>query len=297
MHLSNNAFDISVIIPLYNKEQFIERAINSILAQTVLPKKIIIVDDGSTDCSFEIASRIASQVGDLVYIHKQDNSGVSAARNTGMRLADTRWVAFLDADDEFYFNFIEKARLLIQEYPSNIIYGFGYQRFGVDSSERKIRGKANFFKLYCERNQCPFSASSVVIDREKVEADLFPVGFGMGEDIFAWLKILSNGHDLILDSSSVVIYHHDDVTSAVLNRRAKNEPCFLRNSIIEKFEGVYFNQFIRYHTSDYIKSHILFGDRFFVFKYIMKSGFYYFKFLPLLLVPKKLMVYKINKLK
>ncbi|ABZ76060.1 glycosyl transferase family 2 [Shewanella halifaxensis HAW-EB4] len=295
MHSSNSGFDISVVVPLFNKEKFVERALNSILQQTILPNKIIIVDDGSTDGSNEIALRIKKRFGDLIYIHKQTNAGVSVARNKGLELADSKFVAFLDADDEFHSNFIEKAKALIEDYPSNVIYGFGYQRFGEDSSKNHIRGEVDFFKLYCERNQCPLSASSVVIDKESVGNNLFPVGYGMGEDILAWLKILAKGHSLILDSTPVAIYHHDDLSSAVLNPVAKNEPCFLKSNIMQQFNGTYYKRFIRYHTSDYIKSHILYGNRCFVFKYILRKGGYYLKFLPLLLIPKKIIIYKVSK--
>ncbi|MHC4386164.1 MAG: glycosyltransferase family 2 protein, partial [Planctomycetota bacterium] len=88
---------ISVVIPAYNIEDYIERAIDSVLAQTRQPEEIIVVDDGSTDAT---AQKIKAYGDQVRYIH-QANKGLSGARNTGIRQAQNEWVAFLDGDDEW----------------------------------------------------------------------------------------------------------------------------------------------------------------------------------------------------
>lgn len=88
----------SVIIPAYNSETTLARAIDSVLAQSYPVQEIIVVDDGSTDGTSEVAARYASK---LRYIH-QDNAGVSSARNRGAQAASGDWLAFLDADDWYY---------------------------------------------------------------------------------------------------------------------------------------------------------------------------------------------------
>jgi glycosyltransferase involved in cell wall biosynthesis len=85
----------SVIIPAFNSEGFVARAIESVLAQTFPPAEILIVDDGSTDATGQVAARYAGEVRYL----RQSNKGVSAARNAGARAACGNWLAFLDADD------------------------------------------------------------------------------------------------------------------------------------------------------------------------------------------------------
>lgn len=86
---------VSVVIPCYNQERYLGEAIESVLTQDLAAQEIIVVNDGSTDNSGEIAK---SFVGRIRYI-EQPNSGVSAARNVGIRLSTGRYIAFLDADD------------------------------------------------------------------------------------------------------------------------------------------------------------------------------------------------------
>ncbi len=86
---------VSVIVPVYNGDRFLAEAIDSIRRQDYRPLEIIVVDDGSTDGTPAVASRLAGEVG---YV-RQDNAGTPAARNTGLRLARGTLIGFLDADD------------------------------------------------------------------------------------------------------------------------------------------------------------------------------------------------------
>lgn len=96
---------ISVVIPTYNRCRLIERAIRSVLAQTYKNVEIIVVDDGSTDDTEEVVKRIESDA--LIYI-KQDNAGACVARNRGIEEASGELIAFLDSDDEWFPEKLEK---------------------------------------------------------------------------------------------------------------------------------------------------------------------------------------------
>lgn len=95
---------VSVIIPTYNRAEFILRAVNSVLAQTYCDFETIVVDDGSQDDTTEVLSPVRDRIK---YI-RQENSGVGAARNLGIREADSEWIAFLDSDDEWLPEKLEK---------------------------------------------------------------------------------------------------------------------------------------------------------------------------------------------
>lgn len=95
--------DISAIVPVYNTERYLEEALRSLLAQTLRPAEIIVIDDGSTDRTPEIARAF----GDLIRYARQENAGSSAARNHGLRLARGEMIAFLDADDRYLANKLE----------------------------------------------------------------------------------------------------------------------------------------------------------------------------------------------
>ena len=89
---------VSVIIPIYNVEDYIEECLVSVLNQTLKEIEIICVDDGTKDSSMEIVERYAKEDDRIVIIHRE-NGGLSAARNTGLEAATGEYVYFLDSDD------------------------------------------------------------------------------------------------------------------------------------------------------------------------------------------------------
>ena len=120
--------EISVIIPLYNKGQIIERTVKSVLCQSYPHFELIIVDDGSTDNSVEIVRQFDDERIQLI---QQPNAGPSAARNTGVRNAKTEWIVFLDGDDEFLPNALA------------IFWNLKKRYKGADICSRKIRYRHN----------------------------------------------------------------------------------------------------------------------------------------------------------
>ena len=101
MNLQSN---VSVVIPTFNRGHTLNRAIDSVLGQTLLPSEIIVVDDGSTDGTEEL---ISTEYSSVSYI-RSENRGVSAARNLGMKAAKSDWFAFLDSDDQWLPHKLEK---------------------------------------------------------------------------------------------------------------------------------------------------------------------------------------------
>ena len=115
---------VSVIVPIYNAEKYIEKCILSILNQTYFDFELILIDDGSTDQSYNISKKYAEMDRRIVFYH-QKNCGVSYARNVGIQLSTGEYVMFVDADDRLEKNAIEIAmNTLIRENADLVIYGW-----------------------------------------------------------------------------------------------------------------------------------------------------------------------------
>lgn len=112
-----DASTLSVVIPLFNKGNYIERALSSIAAQTVQPLEIIVVDDGSTDDGPERVRNIHDQ---KIVLMSQENRGPGAARNSGLARAAGKYVAFLDADDEWFPTFLEEGTALLEDHRAGV---------------------------------------------------------------------------------------------------------------------------------------------------------------------------------
>jgi len=92
-----NIAPVSVIVPTFNRQVLLDRALRSVVAQTLQPQEIIVVDDGSTD---DTQAMLHTKYPHINY-YFVDNQGVSAARNKGISVASSPWIAFLDSDDEW----------------------------------------------------------------------------------------------------------------------------------------------------------------------------------------------------
>lgn len=117
---------ISVVIPCYNAAAFLPETIQSVLAQTLLPCEVLVVDDGSSDRSAEVAASF----GGIVRVIRQQNAGECAARNRGLEESRGDWVAFLDADDIWEPTKLEKQLEMASRFPETILVHTGYYLFG-----------------------------------------------------------------------------------------------------------------------------------------------------------------------
>tara|TARA_R110000851_G_scaffold135045_1_gene270418 strand:- start:6818 stop:7690 length:873 start_codon:yes stop_codon:yes gene_type:complete len=181
----------------------------SVLRQTILPARVVIVDDGSTDRSLRRVEEIVKtgvSLGVDCDVVSKSNGGASSARNVGVARLNTKYVAFLDADDEWDEHFLEKMCSLIQDFPNSVLYCLGHrvivddsESIDRDSGKMATRGKVeNFFKS---------SISSSVANSSKVcvcKAALhkiggFPEGVLLGEDLYVWIRLAMEG-DVVSDS-------------------------------------------------------------------------------------------------
>lgn len=187
----------SVIIPLYNKEPHIARALDSVISQTVQDFEIIVVDDGSTDKSAEIVRTFNDS---RIRLIQQENAGVSAARNKGILESKAPLIALLDADDEWTPAFLEEILKLSIRFPLAGIYSTAYCIIDPNGKKRSAIYKAippapwkgilpSYF-LTATLGDSPICSSSVCIPRNIFsEIGLFKIGSWWGEDDDLWGRI------------------------------------------------------------------------------------------------------------
>lgn len=182
----------SVVIPTYNRCTQVLRAVESVLAQTVPLDEIIVVDDGSVDGTVE---SIQSRYGTRLKVIRQENRGVSAARNRGAREAKNEWIAFLDSDDIWYPSKIERQREALKLFGKDCGVCFSDNRFGNNPEMTFTRFEEIGFvnapgmgllekpARYIVVGREPFFTSSLVLRRELLlELGGFDESLIVGED-------------------------------------------------------------------------------------------------------------------
>lgn len=237
-----DAIDISVIIPIYNVEEYLGMCLESILSQTIEQGKIevILVDDGSTDNSGKIASFYAGKYDNFSCIH-QKNSGLSSARNAGLDVARGKYIYFLDSDDALKPHALET--LYSKAVQNNVeLVLFGSENFleSQDANERVIETvlyKGNYdsviggYKLYKRMylsDDLIISACWVMVARTLIEKNHIRFIEGIQyED--RWYNFL------------VLLYAHRAmvVNIPLYDRRLRNGSIRAENNYVKKFQGMF----------------------------------------------------------
>jgi glycosyltransferase involved in cell wall biosynthesis len=202
---------ISVVIPLYNKEAEVERALRSVIEQSLAPREIIVVDDGSTDGSRAIVERIIAEHPEAgIRLITQPNGGVSAARNRGIAEAKGDYIALLDADDVWLTGYIAEVCRLMEYYPEADAYSTA---FDIVSGTQRVaaavpttEGYINIAEEALLRHY-PIIPSTATLRRETVlRAGGFPVGMRIGEDQWLWVRMMQHGAKFCFSPMSLVRY-------------------------------------------------------------------------------------------
>ena len=197
--------NISVVIPSYNRKEFLKRSIDSAINQTKKPFEIIVVDDGSTDGT---ETMIKSDY-DFVKFIKQKNKGVSAARNIGIEVSIGEWICFLDSDDEWKKDKLEKQIIAMESNPcykffhSNEIWIKNGIRINQKKKHKKYGGDI-FDKCL---DMCRISPSSVMIDKTVFdEVGNFNENLVVCEDYELWLRICDKYRVFFIDEPLIIKY-------------------------------------------------------------------------------------------
>ena len=132
----------TVIIPLYNKENHIENTLKSVLNQSFQDFEILIIEDCSTDNSKKVAESVTSDK--IKIIQHEKNKGLSASRNTGIANANATYLAFLDADDLWHKNYLEKIKELTENFTEAHLFATNYTELdtGITGNNIEVIGVA-----------------------------------------------------------------------------------------------------------------------------------------------------------
>lgn len=203
---------ISVVVPLYNKAEYIRRCLDSVTNQTFTDFELIVVDDGSTDGGASLVAEIQDRRLSLI---SRENGGAAAARNTGIAAATTPLVAFLDADDEWMPDFLAAVMQLAKEYPEAGLYATGYRRTFDDGRclERTLRlpgakltSISEKYLTYVQEGDYVLCSALAIRRCVLDHVGTFPEGLTIGEDIDLWARIALR-FPVAYDARILATYH------------------------------------------------------------------------------------------
>ena len=260
---------VSVVVPLYNKQENIVRCVASVLAQSYTDFELLVVDDGSTDGSID---RIRSLKDGRIHIHQQTNAGPSVARNEGLRLAQGTFVAFLDADDEWRPRHLEFLLQGFELFPSAVLVCNdlveslggnlleGVRQLDLAEAETSFE-RMNYhvlrdYFLTLARGHFLLSSSSVMLRTNIVrDANLwFLPSAEPAEDVNYWIRLWGIG-PFVHCSYVGAVYHRDDPDSMMnrMTRSALPVPPFLEEVEVSSLSSRELGHLRRFLRREYLK--------------------------------------------
>lgn len=202
-------------MPLYNKAPYVAKAVRSVLSQTFRDFELIVMDDGSTDNSFDVTHEAIKDAGVPVSLLCEDNAGVGRARNNAVAASRGDYLCFLDADDWWEPAFLERMDAFIRDYPEAGLFGTNYYyvmngkvRIGVT----KVRtGYINYCKAYADNVGMPIWTGAVSLPRTVFdEMGGFSETLSLGEDFRMWLGISFRYKTAFLNEPLASYYQDSD---------------------------------------------------------------------------------------
>ncbi|BBO80263.1 glycosyl transferase [Desulfosarcina ovata subsp. sediminis] len=310
--MSNKPF-FSAVIPLYNKAPHVARSVGSVLNQTFGDFELIIVDDSSTDGSLNEVQKFNDPRIRLLHREKPGPGGY-AARNFGIKVAKGQWIAFLDADDEWYPNHLEKAYELSFKFPEVYFMGSGWQSqnngikkvdafFKEFNSNKKMIIETDDFLKYCSLEMQPVCGSAVFIKKSSpIASELFPANSEVkrGGDRYAWLKLICFHKKMAWSSHLGAIYHVDSIN--MVTKTARSSMNLLDNKVLQSLSRdlnkkeqlllkQYFNQRI---LSGWLNNKILKNRNYNVYRHLHGNNF--LKFFLIFRFIVKIIYIKLNSI-
>jgi len=207
---------VSIIIPAYNSEYTISRAINSVIDQSYINKEIIVVDDGSRDQT----EKIIEKYKETVKIIKTNHLGVSNARNTGIKKSSGDYIMFLDSDD---YLLSDCLNIMMDNIKGFDILCCSFlkknkKRIGIYHLENQNINQEQFIRRVCkiDSNYDYMYIWGKLFKRSVITNDLFPVNITIGEDVVALIKATLKAHKIKIMDKSVYVYDRGESVTTKL---------------------------------------------------------------------------------
>ncbi|MBA3987025.1 MAG: glycosyltransferase family 2 protein [Flavobacteriales bacterium] len=221
----------SVILPLYNKENYIGDTLKSVLEQTETDFEIIIVNDGSTDSSKQIINSFTDR---RIKYFSKDNGGASSARNFGMEKASGEFIAFLDADDYWYPHHLKKMAKLITLNPNYQVFASATNvetekntypsQYSIKNFKNTETYILNYFNASLQASI--LNSSNIVIKKEVVKnIGLFDTKYRSGEDTDYWIRIGLN-YPVVFSGKISVRYKYVETSLSNSSKNLSEKPTF-----------------------------------------------------------------------
>lgn len=221
---------ISVIIPVYNVENFLHDCLNSVISQTYTNLEIILVDDGSTDKSGEICDEFAKNDTRIKVLH-QKNSGQAVARNNALDIMQGEYLSFVDSDDIIDENYIQILFDLIKKYNTKISMA-NYKEFSkneqiqsykaenLQNNDEKLLEPKDIFIGSCVGNGYFMTGVCRILYFKEIFANLrFPAG-EIHEDVAIWFEIFNSTQKIATNQKNIYFYRKNpNSTTQILNDR------------------------------------------------------------------------------
>lgn len=205
---------ISVIVPVYNVDQYLKRCLDSILSQTYTDFEVILVNDGSKDSSGKICDEYCSAFCNVFAIH-QENAGLSAARNTGidwvMQNSDSEWLTFIDSDDWIHERTFETLIAALRENNADISVCKFERTFGAEPivDTEKLHGTiVNTENFYIENNVVATVAWGKIYKKSLFSNIRYPVG-KIHEDEYTTYKLLFRANKVVYIDQPLYYYYQN----------------------------------------------------------------------------------------
>ena len=226
---------ISIVMSVFNAEAHVAEAIESILNQTYSDFEFLIIDDASTDNSFDILSSFRDER--ITLIQNKENLGLTKSLNKGIKLAKGQYIARMDADDISLPSRLAKQLQFMQEHPEIDICGTWYKTFGEKEYLQKLPALHEQIKadlLF----YTPIAHPSVLMKKNIFEAHKYPENFQKAQDYALWIKLIKNYKFANLPEPLLKYRIHKNQISTKQNTRQKE---FALNALSDYYQIIGFN--------------------------------------------------------